>query len=90
MSTFYHDLDSSSSIFDMSVQERIRAAHDPSGSRIYDVFFDSPTVPSKVKQLLVMDFIGHYHQLVDDKLGSRVGDRCWTFSDTYLKVSASE
>lgn len=71
----------------MSVEERIRTGHDPAGSRIYDAFFDSPTVPSKAKQRFVMDFIGHYHQLVDDKLGSRVGDRCWMFSDTYLKVS---
>ena len=33
-----------------------------------------------------MDFIGHYDVLVDDKLGSRVVDRCWAFCDTYLKV----
>ena len=39
-----------------------------------------------MKRQLVMNFIGHYHLLVDDKLGSRVGDRCWAFSDTYLKV----
>lgn len=33
-----------------------------------------------------MSFIGYYHQLVNDRFGSRVVDRCWDFSDTYLKV----
>jgi nucleolar protein 9 len=33
-----------------------------------------------------MSFIGHYHVLVDDRIGSRVGDRCWAFADPYLRV----
>ena len=57
------------------------------GSRVFDALLDSPTVPAKMKRQFVMDFIGNYHTLVDDKLGSRVGDRCWAFCDTYLKVS---
>lgn len=32
-----------------------------------------------------MSFIGYYHQLVNDRFGSRVVDRCWDFADTYLK-----
>lgn len=32
-----------------------------------------------------MSFIGHYHALVDDRIGSRVGDRCWAFADPYLR-----
>ena len=32
-----------------------------------------------------MSFIGHYHQLVDDRIGSRIGDRCWNSADPYLK-----
>jgi nucleolar protein 9 len=55
------------------------------GSRVFDALLDSPTVPAKMKRQFVMDFIGNYHILVDDKLGSRVGDRCWAFCDTYLK-----
>ncbi|KAG6849947.1 hypothetical protein H0H93_003319 [Arthromyces matolae] len=69
----------------LSVEDRIGIAHDPSGSRVYDAFLESPTVPSKGKRELVMGFIGHYHSLVDDRLGSRVGDRCYAFADTYLK-----
>ena len=61
--------------------------HDPSASRVYDVLLDSPNIPSKSKRQFVMDFIGRYHELVDDRIGSRVVDRCWAFSDTYLKVN---
>lgn len=53
---------------------------------MYDVLLDSPTVPLAAKRQFVMDFMGHYHLLVDDRIGSRVGDRCWGFADTYLKV----
>ncbi|KAG6833595.1 hypothetical protein H0H87_004222 [Tephrocybe sp. NHM501043] len=69
----------------LPMEERIKMTHDASGSRVYDVLLESPTVPSKSKRELVMSFIGHYHLLVDDRLGSRVGDRCWAFADTYLK-----
>ncbi|KAG6863291.1 hypothetical protein C0991_006945, partial [Blastosporella zonata] len=69
----------------LSMEERIKMAHDASGSRVYDVLLESPTVPPKAKREFVMSFIGHYHLLVDDRLGSRVGDRCWAFADTYLK-----
>ncbi|KAF8875333.1 armadillo-type protein [Gymnopilus junonius] len=71
--------------FSLPVEERIKIAHTPSGSRVFDVLLDSTTVPAKAKRQLVMGFIGHYHLLIDDKLGSRVGDRCWAFADTYLK-----
>lgn len=74
------------SIMVLPMEERIKIAHDASGSRVYDVFLESPTVPSKAKRELIMEFIGHYHVLVDDRLGSRVGDRFWAFADTYLKV----
>ncbi|GLB33404.1 putative ARM repeat-containing protein [Lyophyllum shimeji] len=72
-------------IASLPVEERIEIAHDASGSRVYDMLLESPTVPFKAKREFVMGFIGHYHLLVDDRLGSRVGDRCWAFADTYLK-----
>jgi nucleolar protein 9 len=74
------------SIFSLSLEERIKIAHDPSGSRVFDALLESTTVLPKFKRQFVMDFIGHYDVLVDDKLGSRVVDRCWAFCDTYLKV----
>jgi len=34
----------------------------------------------------VLRLVGHFHELVDDRIGSRVGDRLWAGSDPYLKV----
>lgn len=64
-------------------------AHNSSSSRIYDVLLDSSTIPSKTKRSFVLGFIGHYHQLADDRFGSRIVDRCWNFADTYLKVRST-
>ena len=74
------------SIFSLSLEERIKIAHNASGSRVFDILLDSTTVLPKFKRQFILDFIGHYDVLVDDKLGSRVVDRCWAFCDTYLKV----
>ncbi|KAJ3892589.1 armadillo-type protein [Lentinula edodes] len=65
--------------------ELIKIAHNATSSRVLDVLLDSETVPIKVKRSFVQSFIGNYHLLVDDRIGSRVGDRCFAFADTYLK-----
>ena len=64
-------------------------AHDVTASRVLDVVLQSPTVPFKEKRRFVMSFIGRYHILVDDRIGSRVGDNCWAFADPYLRVRAT-
>ncbi|KAJ6627419.1 armadillo-type protein [Mycena sp. CBHHK59/15] len=69
----------------LSMEESLAIAHHAIGSRVLDVLLESPTVPVKVKRQFVMSFIGSFHLLVDDRIGSRVGDRCWAFADTYLK-----
>ncbi|GJE84753.1 nucleolar protein 9 [Phanerochaete sordida] len=73
------------SLFAQSIEDVIAMAHDVTASRVLDVVLSSPTVPFKEKRKLVMNFIGHYEALVDDRIGSRVGDNCWAFADTYLK-----
>ena len=83
LSMLFHSMNS------LSIEERVKLGHNASSSRVYDVLLDSPTVPLKSKRQFVMEFIGHYHTLVDDRIGSRVGDRCWSFADTYLKVPPS-
>lgn len=70
------------------MDELISMAHDVTASRILDAVLQSPSVPFKQKRRLVMNFIGHYHTLVDDRIGSRVGDNCWAFADPYLRVRA--
>ncbi|KDQ29289.1 hypothetical protein PLEOSDRAFT_1092908 [Pleurotus ostreatus PC15] len=73
------------SLASLSMEDSIRLGHHPAGSRVFDALLESPSVPFKDKRRFVMSFIGHYHLLVDDRVGSRVGDRCWAFADTYLK-----
>ena len=77
---------SSTSLFAQSLEDQIALAQDVTASRVLDVVLQSPTVSFKDKRKFVMNFIGHYETLVDDRIGSRVGDNCWAFADTYLKV----
>lgn len=70
----------------MSLDDLIQMAHHPTSSRVLDAVLESETVPKTAKRKFVMTFIGHYHVLVDDRIGSRVGDRCWASADPYLKV----
>lgn len=76
----------------------------PVASRVLDVILSTdplaaaesgnhPTtsnpVPFKARRKLVMLFLDHFTTLVDDKIGSRVADRCWAVADPYLRVSLS-
>ncbi|KAF8626909.1 hypothetical protein AX15_004626 [Amanita polypyramis BW_CC] len=73
------------SLTSLSVEERITLAHNVYSSRIFDVLLESPSVLPKAKRKIVMDFIGSYHLLVDNRIGSHIVDRCWERADTYLK-----
>lgn len=68
------------------MEDLMRIAHNATGSRVLDVLFDSSTVSFKAKRQFVTSLIGQYHSLVDDRIGSRIGDRCWAFADPYLRV----
>ena len=72
----------------LPIEDVIVLAQHPTSSRVLDAILDSPTVPSKTKRRYILSFIGHYEKLVDDRIGSRVGDRCWASADPYLKVRA--
>lgn len=69
----------------MSIDDLIALSHDTTSSRVLDELLDSPSVPKQAKRKLTLSFIGHFHRLVDDRIGSRVGDRLWASSDPYLK-----
>ncbi|KAJ3990394.1 armadillo-type protein [Lentinula detonsa] len=73
------------SLATLDSSELLKIAHNATSSRVLDVLLDSETVPIKAKRSFVQSFIGSYHLLVDDRIGSRVGDRCFAFADTYLK-----
>ncbi|KAK7696593.1 hypothetical protein QCA50_001251 [Cerrena zonata] len=73
------------SILALPIEELLNTAYHATSSRVLDAFLDSPTVLSKTKRKFLLSLIGHYHVLVDDRIGSRVGDRCWAYADPYLK-----
>ncbi|KAF9224354.1 ARM repeat-containing protein [Gyrodon lividus] len=73
------------SVSSLSMEDLIGIAHNATSSRVLDAILESSTVSFKGKRRFVMSLIGHYHTLVDDRIGSRVGDRCWAFADPYLR-----
>ncbi|KAG8765077.1 Nucleolar protein 9 [Ceratobasidium sp. 428] len=73
------------SIHAQGIENLIKISRNPVSSRVLDIFLDSPSVQMREKRKFLLDIIGHYHILVDDRIGSRVGDRCWQCADPYLK-----
>jgi len=78
--------DVNNSVNSLSIPDLVAMAHHPTSSRVLDTIFESSTVPYRTKNKFVLRFVGHFHELVDDRIGSRVGDRMWAGSDPYLKV----
>lgn len=56
-------------------------------SRFLDAILTSTTVESKWKRALMNKFMGRYKFLVEDRMGSRVGDTIWDNADGFMKVS---
>ena len=75
------------SIDSLSIPDLIKMAHHQTSSRVLDAIFESSTIPQRARNKFVLKFIGHFRELVDDRIGSRVGDRMWAGSDPYLKAS---
>ncbi|KAI9575034.1 armadillo-type protein [Boletus coccyginus] len=73
------------SVSSLPMGDLIRIAHNATSSRVLDALLESPTVSFKAKRRFVTSLIGHYHSLIDDRIGSRIGDRCWDFADPYLR-----
>jgi len=73
------------SLTSLPVTELINLSRNSISSRVLDEFLDSKTVPQKAKRKFLLSLIGHYHELADDRIGSRVADRCWASADPYLK-----
>ncbi|KZT26897.1 ARM repeat-containing protein [Neolentinus lepideus HHB14362 ss-1] len=73
------------SLRSLPIDELIALAHHPISSRVLDVVLDSPEISPTVKRKFVMSLIGSFHVLVDDRIGSRVADKCWAVADPFLK-----
>lgn len=62
-------------------------ATSPISSRFLDAVLTQSAVPSKYKRMLMNGFMGRYKFLVEDRMGSRVGDTIWDHADGFMKVS---
>ncbi|KAG8932243.1 Nucleolar protein 9 [Tulasnella sp. 417] len=69
----------------MDVEARVSLSRSPIASRVLDAMIDSPAVPAKAKRKLISSFIGQYHILADDKLGSRVAENLYKAGDPFLR-----
>jgi nucleolar protein 9 len=58
---------------------------DATASRIFDALLSSPTTPALSRRHFLQSLLSHYHTLADDRIGSRVAERCWAVADVYLK-----
>ncbi len=60
-------------------------SRDVTASRVLDALLTSPAVTAASRRKFLMSLLGHYHELADDRIGSRVAERCWAAADVYLK-----
>jgi nucleolar protein 9 len=77
------------SLIAMPMERLIVLGSDPVASRIIDAFLDedNKAIPYKDRRTFLRTLIGHYQTLADDRIGSRVAERCWLVADPFLKVS---
>ncbi|CED83347.1 Predicted RNA-binding protein, contains Pumilio domains [Phaffia rhodozyma] len=75
-----------SSLLAQPIDYLLKIAHSPISSRLLDVIVDSPTVPFKSSRKVILAFLGNFYGLVDDRVGSRVGEKLWAHCDGFLKT----
>lgn len=80
------------SLLAMPIPRLIVLASDPVASRVIDAFLDeeNKAVPYKDRRTFLRNLIGHYQTLSDDRIGSRVAERCWAVADPFLKVGVAQ
>lgn len=51
-----------------------------------DAIIDGATTPPRARRSLLRTIEAHFADVIDDRIGVRVGARCWAAADPYLKV----
>ncbi|GAA6032999.1 hypothetical protein JCM8097_000091 [Rhodosporidiobolus ruineniae] len=54
-------------------------------SRVFDALLTSPTTPPRALRSFILSLIGHFPELADDRIGSRVAERAFATADPFLK-----
>ncbi|KAH9991655.1 ARM repeat-containing protein [Russula compacta] len=73
------------SIQSLPPQELIALIHHPAASRVIDAIIDGPTIPHRSRRALLRALEVQFADVIDDRIGVRVGARCWAAADPYLK-----
>ncbi|KAH9059317.1 armadillo-type protein [Lactarius vividus] len=73
------------SIESLQPQELLALTHHPAGSRVLDAIIDGATTPPRARRSLLRALEAHFADVIDDRIGVRVGARCWAAADPYLK-----
>lgn len=75
------------SVLAQDVSLLLEYASSPIASHMLDAILTSPAVSPKYRRKLLMAFMGHYKELAEDRLGSRVADTIWAKADGFMKAS---
>lgn len=70
----------------MNIDQLLSLAENPISSRVIDAALEAETVPGFAKRKLILAFVTRYHDLAQDKIGSRVAEHCWTHADLFCRV----
>lgn len=73
------------SIESLTSQELLALTHHPAASRVLDAIIDGPTIPPRSRRALLRAMEAQFADIIDDRIGTRVGMRCWAAADPYLK-----
>jgi nucleolar protein 9 len=60
--------------------------HHRAASRVFDAIIDGPNIPSRARRALLRALEAQFADVIDDRIGARVGARCWAAADPYFKV----
>lgn len=75
------------SLLAQDVSVLLEFASSPVASHLLDACLTSHAVPHKYRRKLLLAFMGHYRELAEDRMGSRVADTIWARADGFMKVS---
>ena len=74
------------SIESLPSQELLALTRHPAASRVLDAIIDGPTIPPRSRRALLRAMETQFADVIDDRIGARVGARCWAAADPYFKV----
>ncbi|KAI9448557.1 ARM repeat-containing protein [Lactarius indigo] len=63
----------------------LHAPHNALARAVLDAIIDGATTPPRARRSLLRALEAHFADVIDDRIGARVGARCWAAADPYLK-----